>query len=167
MNVLLTENTYCRKLATYLLTFLNEQFEKEIATSSGTVDENTICVRSFRDFDDFSVPLSEFPLLKVYPNRDIYKKGTPFRIVTGTITYSVSYPNLKVLPNLLSWVSYQINLGLLHYSKEDQHLLPPPNNESYVAEYLLSANELTNTVYSFLRFSFQYKDFVSNCGYQV
>ena len=166
MSNFLTRPNSTQKLANYLKTFLNEQFEKEIAMSGGTIGSDTIIVRSFKNYDAINVPLSEFPLLKVYKNRDIFKKGTLFRTSQGTITYSVSYPQLEVLPNLLDWMSYQINLGLMTYEMAENDLLPPPNNEGYVADFLLSANEQTQQVFPFIRFNINFKNFCDQEQYQ-
>jgi hypothetical protein len=166
MSNFLTRPNSTQKLANYLKTFLNEQFEKEILASGGTIGSDTIIIRSVRNVDAINVPLSEFPLLKVYKNRDIFKKGTLFRTSQGTITYSVSYPQLEVLPNLLDWMSYQINLGLMTYEMAENGLLPPPNNEGYVAEYLLSANEQLNVVFPFIRFNINFKNFCDQEQYQ-
>lgn len=165
MNILLRPNT-TQKIANYLKTFINEQFEKEIAASGNTIPQDTIIIRSVSNYDRINVPLSEFPLLKVYKNRDIFKKGTHFRTSQGTITYSVSYPQLDMLPNLLDWVSYQINLGLLNYEMAEQDLLPPPNNEGYSADFLLSANEQLNIVHPFLRFNINFKNFCDVSQYE-
>lgn len=158
MSNILTQPNSTLKIASFLKDHLNSEFAKVVAIQDSGIPEGTVIVRSIRNFDDPTAPMSEFPLLKVYKNRDIYQKGTLFRTSQGTITYAVSYPQLQVLPSLLDWVSYKLNEGLLMYSFTDQHLLPPPNNEQYVAEHLISANELTREVFPFLRFSINFKN---------
>ena len=162
----LTRPNSTQKLANYLHGFINDQFVKETEASNNTIPENTIIIRSVRNYDAFNVPLSEFPLLKVYKNRDVFRKGTFFRTSQGAITYAVSYPQLEILPNLLDWVAYQINAGLLNYAKIEEDLLPMPNNESYSAEYLLSLNELTQTAFPFLRFNINFKNFCDTEQYE-
>lgn len=166
MSNFLTRPNSTQKLANYLQTFLNGQFDKEIEVSNNSIPDNTIIIRSVKNYDAIGIPLSEFPLLKVYKNRDIFKKGTLFRTSQASVTYSVSYPQLEILPNLLDWMSYQINLGLMTYERTEQDLLPPPNNEGYVGEYLLSANELTQAVFPFLRFNINFKNFCDTTQYE-
>lgn len=165
-NSFLTRPNSTQKLANYLYSFLTEQFDKEKEVSNGEIPQDTIIVRSIRNYDAFNVPLSEFPVLKVYKNRDIYRKGTFFRTSQGAITYSVSYPQLEVLPNLLDWVSYQINAGLIHYDKIEEDLLPMPNNEPYSAEHLLTLQEQTQTAFPFIRFNVNFKNFCDHHNYQ-
>jgi len=166
-NSFLTQPNATQKLANFLYTFLNDEFKKEIEVSNNEIPSDTIVVRSVKNYDAFNIPLSEFPLLKVYKNRDVYKKGTFFRTSEGTITYAVSYPQLDLLPNLLDWVSYKINSGLMHYAEIEQELLPNPNNVGYTAEYLLSLNEQTSVVYPFLRFNINFKNFCDIEQYQI
>lgn len=164
-NVLTKKNTP-QKIAEFLFDFLTEEFKKEITASNGSIPNNVIVVKGIRNYDAFDVSLADMPILKVYKTRDNFIKGNAFRISEGAITYALSYPDLKLLPNLLDWVAYKINLGLLTYSRTDQHLLPPPNNQAYVAEYLLSVNEQTNVIYPFLRFNIQFKNFLDTTLYQ-
>lgn len=159
MSNFLLQPSSTKRLAVYLKDFLNTQFQEEIKASNGTINSSVIVVRSYRGYDDFNVPLTEFPLLKVYKNRDIFKRNTLFRSSLGAITYSVNYPDLEILPNLLDWVGFQINKGLLNYEHAEHDLLPPPNNTGYSCEYLLSFNEMTQQVYPFLRFNLEFKNF--------
>jgi hypothetical protein len=167
MASILTNPNSTQKLANYLKTFINERFAEEIALPNSGIPSGTTVIKSVRNYDDPSVPLSDFPLLKVYKNRDIFRKGTLFRNTQGTITYAVSYPQLQVLPNLLDWLSYQINNGLLNYEMAENDLLPPPNDEGYVGEFLISANELTREVHPFLRFQINFKNFCDSQNYQI
>jgi hypothetical protein len=157
-NILTQPNT-TQRIANFLKDHLNEEFAKLVAIPNSGIPTGTTAIKSTRNYDDPSAPMSEFPLLKVYKNRDIFQKGSLFRTSQGTITYAVSYPQLQVLPSLLDWVSYEINHGLLMYARTDHHLLPPPNNEQYVAEFLINANELTREAWPFLRFQINFKNF--------
>ena len=166
MSNFLTRPNSTQKLANYLKTFLNEQFEKEILASNGSIGADTIIIRTVSNYDQIGCSLADLPLLKVYKNRDIFKKGTLFRTSQGTITYTVSYPQLDVLPNLLDWISYQINLGLMTYEMAENDLLPPPNNEGYSSEYLLTLSEQTQQVFPFIRFNINFKNFCDQEQYQ-
>lgn len=161
MTLILGEQEYCYKLAHYLTKELNEAYGRERQKNPSL--PNVYIVRSFRSYDDLGVPLSEFPLLKVYRNTDSFKPGTLFRgPCQGTITYSVSYPNLKELPDLMYWVSWQINKGLLKFFEDPLHQTPNKNlQNNFSSQYLISANEVTNAVYPFLRFTFNFFDYYS------
>jgi hypothetical protein len=167
MSSILTAPNATQKLADFLKTFLNEQFAKEIAASGNDIPANTQVVKTALNWDAPSTPLSDFPLLKVYKNNDFYKKGTLFRESTGTIVYCVSYPQLTVLPNLMDWVSFTLNKGLLYYDKAEQDLLPPPNSDVYTCDYLIMVNDAINAVYPFLKFNIRFKNFCDSQMYTI
>lgn len=166
MSNVLTADNSTSKLATFLRTFLNTQFAKEIVASNGEIPSNTVVIRGVTNWDDPSTPLTDFPLLKVYKNTDNFRKGTTFRESNGAVVYCISYPQLNVLPNLLDWMAYQINLGLLTYERTEQDIFPPINNSGYVAQYLISVNEATQSIYPFLRFDINFKNFCDQHLYQ-
>lgn len=156
---LLGENEYCLKLASFLRDFINREYVKA-RTLNPELQEGLI-VRNIRNYDAVNVPLSEFPLLKVYRLRDTFKRATETTDPTNAaITFSVAYPDLDKLPDLLYWVGKKINLALHSYSKSNLYLLPPPQdrNGDYTVEYLLTANEQLQVVYPFLRVAIQFKD---------
>jgi hypothetical protein len=160
---LLGENEYCRKLSEYLRDYINQKYkekqEKNPSLPSGLIVRNT------RNYDAVNVPLSEFPLLKVYRLRDKFKRaGTTTDPTDAAITYSVAYPDLDKLPDLLYWIGKQINLGLHSYQRSNNDLLPPAqDNRDYTVEYLLTANEQSQVVFPFLRVQIQFKDMQCDC----
>lgn len=159
---LLGENEYCRKLACYLRDFINQKYKaKQIKNPE--LPEGLI-IRNIRNYDAVNVPLSEFPLLKVYRLRDKFKRASETTDPTdAAITYSVAYPDLDKLPDLLYWIGKQVNLGLHSYQRTENNLLPPAqNNRDYTVEYLLTANEQLQVVYPFLRTQIQFKDMQCN-----
>ena len=160
---LLGENEYCRKLACYLRDYINEQYRKA-QEANESLPEGLI-VRNVRNYDAVNIPLSEFPVLKVYRLRDRFKRASETTDPTdAAITFSVSYPDLDVLPDLLYWMGRQINLALHSYARREKSLLPPPqDNRDYVVEYLLTANEQIQAVFPFLRVQIQFKDFIGPC----
>ncbi len=160
---LLGQDEYCRKLACFLRDFINEKY-REVQTANPELPEGLI-VRNIRNYDAVNVPLTEFPLLKVYRLRDQFKRASQTTDFTdAAITYSVAYPDLDRLPDLLYWMGRQINLGLHSYARTEKHLLPPPQeNRDYTVEYLLTANEQLQVVFPFLRTQIQFKDFIGNC----
>lgn len=153
MALILGSSEYCLKLANYLRDYLNKSYAEQVLVN--TELPSSIVVRSIRNYDDPHVPLSEFPLLKVYRNQDQFDRNGLSRNVNATITYSVSYPNLDELPDLLYWASYVINKALVQFNYEHQLLeLPSPN----ISQYMLTVNEVTQAVYPFLRFQIRFLD---------
>ena len=162
MVLILGANEYCNKLANYLRDYLNLAYSKEVANNTDL--PSGIVVRSTRNWDDPSVPLSEFPLLKVYRNSETFDRGGLSRDTTATITYSVSFPNLEELPDLLYWVSYVLNKGLIQYQLENKSLVDFPSETTNVAQYLLTASDFNNAVYPFLRMQIRFLDDCMNYG---
>jgi hypothetical protein len=162
MATILGNQEYCSKLAKYLADYLNQSYANEV--TKNTELPSGIIVRSTRNWDDPSVPLSQFPLLKVYRNSDTFDRGGLSRDTTATITYSVSYPNLETLPDLLYWASYVINKGLIRYQYTNKSLIDFPSEQSNQAQYLLTVSESSNAVYPFLRFQIRFLDDCLNFG---
>jgi hypothetical protein len=54
----------------------------------------------------------------------------------------------------------------MSYEMIENDLLPPPNNEGYSAEYLLSLNEAQSAVFPFIRFNINFKNFCDQENYQ-
>jgi hypothetical protein len=159
--LILGEKEYCYKLGSFLTDELNQAYER-LRLRRPTELPKSIVVKTFRNFDDVNVPLSEFPLLKVYRSSEMFRPGTSFRDVTGTITYSVSYPDLRTLPDLLYWVSYKLHYLMEKYDLTVNEGLPQRDiQQNHNTQYLLTANELSQPIYPFLRFSFQFPDYYS------
>jgi hypothetical protein len=159
---LIGQEEYCYKLAVFLRDYINTKYN-EAREVNPELPEGTI-IRNIRNYDAVNVPLSDFPLLKVYRLRDTFKRASFTTDPTdAAITFSVAYPDLDRLPDLLYWMGRQLNMALHSYAKRDLHLLPPPqDNRDYVVEYLLTANEQMQVVYPFLRIQIQFKDICSN-----
>jgi hypothetical protein len=155
---LIGENEYCLKLARFLRDFVNNEYVKLRETRPELKDG--LVIRNIRNYDAVNIPLSEFPILKVYRLTDTFKRATETTdFTTGAITYSVVYPDLDKLPDLLYWIGRKLNIGLHSYSRRDLNLQPPPQeNRDYTVNYLLTANEQMQVVYPFLRIQFQFKD---------
>jgi hypothetical protein len=159
---LIGQEEYCYKLAVFLRDYINTKYN-EAREVNPELPEGTI-IRNIRNYDAVNIPLSDFPLLKVYRLRDTFKRASFTTDPTdAAITFSVAYPDLDRLPDLLYWMGRQLNMALHSYAKRDLHLLPPPqDNRDYVVEYLLTANEQMQVVYPFLRIQIQFKDICSN-----
>jgi hypothetical protein len=154
--MILGENEYCYKLAKYLQDYLNLSFSKLSETRDDLT--NQIVVRSIRNWDDPGISVKEFPCLKVYRNNDSFDRGGNSRTSLGTITYSVSYANLKEIPDLMYWVSYKLNQGLNQFHYETKSFVDFPPKQGNQASYLLTASEFTQSIYPFLRFQIRFLD---------
>jgi hypothetical protein len=157
----LIRESYTQKVVTFLANHLNKKLQEEAATQPELVD--VLAVRTTRSWDDPRFPLSDCPILKCYKINDSYKFGTLFRNSNARIVYIVSYPNLEVLPNLLDWVSYHINEGLLTFDMIEPNVLAFTNNQPYNANYLLTASEANQAIYPFLSFDISFKNYYDNC----
>lgn len=157
----------CKHLADYLkeelnkayINFLNTSEEIEEFAPNAAQQNPEPIVRSTRFYDSLNVPLSEFPLLKVYRQNEDFRAGTIYSESDVVITYNASYPNVDRLPGLLHWVAININSILLAYTL-DFPLKSPLNvrQRGYRADYRLMTNTVTNSVYPFLRFTLKLRD---------
>lgn len=159
--LVLGDKEFCYDLAQYLRDRLNERYQEERDKNTSLPD--IIVVKNIRNFDDINIPLSEFPLLKVYRTSESYRPGTLYTTCRAAITYSVTYPDLKTLPDLMYWMSKQINFLIHEYNKSRKQLLPSKiQNQNYSAQYSLMANDLSQAVYPFLRFDIGFEDLYQN-----
>jgi len=134
-------------LAQYLQTNINASYPSKVV------------IRSIRGYDAVNVPISDFPLLKVFRLYDNYKRNTEFSLSTGIITYSLSFPDVEQLPGILKWMADSINHYLLQYELDTfRTMLPTTNQFGYRAEYRLTKDEITNSVYPYLRFNISLRD---------
>jgi hypothetical protein len=156
MSLLLGDHDYCELLANYLRDSVNEKYSRVVANNPSLPGQYVI--NGVRYFDDPSVPLSEFPLLKVYRNTDIFDGATPYRTTQATITYSVAYPSLDELPDLLSWMSFALNKSLVEFSYERNDVFDLQQNNRRTFQHLLMFNDVINAVHPFLRTSITFKD---------
>jgi hypothetical protein len=153
---MLYPNEYCRYLSLYLKDYLNSEYAQARLENPSLPD--ALIVRTAKEYDAINIPLSEFPLLKVYRGRDSYRKGTTIKDVSATLTYSLSYPELDVLPDLLTWVSEKLNYAFMAFQRDEKSLLYTQNPSPLSVQYLLMANEQTRTVYPFLRADFTFRE---------
>lgn len=159
--LILGKKEFCYDLAVFLRDRINERYAYERTLNPDLPD--IVVVKNIRNFDDINIPLSEFPLLKVYRTTDTFKGGTLLDNARAAITYSVSYPNLETLPDLLYWMGKQINFLMHEYNKSHKHLFPTKIfNQTYTAQYALMANDLSQSVYPFLRFDIGFEDLYQN-----
>jgi len=157
----------CKHLADYLREKLNEAHIEflntsdeigEVAPKAPQQNPEPI-VRSTRSYDALNVPLSEFPLIKVYRQDDSFRAGTIYFESSVVITYNAAYPDIERLPGLLHWVSVNVNSILIAYALEFPLKMPlDVRQRGNRAEYRLMTNSITNSVYPFLRFTLKLRD---------
>ena len=157
-----TKHDYCYVLAEYLRDALNRKYQCEVDHNPDL--EKRVVVRGIRSYDDPSVSIQEFPLLKVYTNQDVYKGVTPYRNTALTITYSTSYSDLQELPDLLSWVSYCLHLSVNEFKYENIDAFDMRNPAPFTVQRLLT--QVGNTVFPFLRANLTVKDTKAICHFE-
>ena len=166
--LILGEHEYCQRLADHIRDSVNTQYfrivEQRQALDPLTSFSKKIVIQTTRNFDDPSVPLSAFPLLKVFRNQDTFDGVTPYRMTSATISYSVAYPDLQELPDLLYWASWAINTALVEWSYDHNDTFDLKNNNRRNFQYLLTVNEVTQAIYPFIRASIMFKDNLTICA---
>ena len=152
--ILGTKHEYCYLLATYLRDSLNLKYQ-EIVDKNPSLPKRVV-VRGIRNYDDPSVTVSEFPLLKVFRNQDTFDGVTPYRTTAATITYSTSYSDLEELPDLLYWVSFALQESFTEFKYTQNDVFDLRNRQPFNTQYLLT--QVGNTIYPFLRANIIFKD---------
>ena len=107
----------------------------------------------------------EYPALKVFRmscDSYRYKDGNGVRICNIVIEYSLGYPVLEILPNLLNWVDYHIQQLLLDYEyaefpqgkaiQQDLRYMPDRS------EYRTGVSPTTQEEFPFLRLIVRLRD---------
>ena len=121
----------------------------------GQKDFRINLVNGIRDFDTYNVPLTEFPLLKVYRTSDIFKPDTAKKISTIKIEYCLSYPNQenlssvcnninKYIHHVINSLESQINLSIIKNDRQSVYkIVGGANSQSVfgVVEYVFSIIE--------------------------
>lgn len=143
----------CHSLALYLAEGLN----KKLITDTNT---NEVAVRSIRTYDALSVPLEQFPLLKVYRLTDVFRPNTIHCNSSAVITYSLTFTDAERLTGILKWTTNALNLLLLEYNMEfPDYIKPVPSPlGGYRFEYRTFANDVIKQAYPFLRVNITLKD---------
>lgn len=112
-----------------------------------------------------NISLNEMPALKVFrmsTESHRYKDGNGVRLCNVVIEYSLGYPVLEILPNLLNWTDYHIHQLLLDYEyvefpqgkaiQKDLRYFPDRS------EYRTGVNTLTQEEFPFLRLIVRLRD---------
>ena len=132
------------KVLTKIVTFIKEELNR-----NNPID-NTIVVKSTRNYDAFNVPIQDFPLLKIYRQRTNYLNNNK-RISSIQLQYGLVLPDQERLVPYLNWVDNQIN-KILSQSIWRIDVFIDKNSKN--CDYRVLINELGIPVYSFLRFNF-------------
>lgn len=133
-----------------IVNLLKEKINKESFETKGIN-----LVIGTRSFDDFNVPLNEYPLLKVFRTMDVFTAEKDLVISNIVVRYCLSYPDLNSLAPLCNYVAQ-----LIHYFLNDLQSslnIELIRNERR-AEYLAINNTQSNAVYYFLSYYFSIKE---------
>lgn len=127
-------DTASKTIAEYLFTGLNETFYNALR---GNI------VKSYRHFNDIYPPLTDFPLLKVYPTQESgYTEFSREAITQYTIDYIMAFPKLKSVPDVSVFVAKEIKRLLLAGSYgEPQVFQLDPNSRLNVSYDTAVASE--------------------------
>jgi hypothetical protein len=144
-NILVDETL--EKIALYLKTYLNKAVPEDLKT------KGILAVRTTMTADYMNVPLTEYPVLKLYRLSSQYKRDLSLRTSMIALTYSLSYPHLKAVPGLLNFIDYHMMNALINWQFDeecmpyDYKLRMLPQN----TEYRLLYNSFTQETTPFLR----------------
>lgn len=128
---------------------------KERLNYYGQKDFKINLVNGIRDFDTYNVPLTEFPLLKVYRVTDIFKPDIAKKISIIKIEYCLSYPNQenlssvcnninKYIHHVINSLETQINLSIIKSERQSAYKIVGGSNSQSVfgvVEYVFSIIE--------------------------
>lgn len=164
---LLGNNEYCINLANFLIENLNRKYrelrEYKLRQEGVNLPLDAV-VRSVYNYDKINISLSECPVLKVYRTADAYKPGRTTSVTNARIAYILSLPDTDRLPDLLTWISKQINILLLEYQRTNRHLQPRDDKVGYRCNYqILEINNL-QAIYPFIVFDISFNDTNNGMG---
>lgn len=145
-------------LGTFIKNTLNERGRAEFQRRPDHYDgQIPNVVNAMYPLDFPSVSNLEYPVLKLQrlscTSFRYGGNGNGVRNCNISITYSVTHPVLKLIPNLLNWVDYHIQQMLLEY--ELAHPEKPVDKsllyQADRSEYRTMVNNMTQVEYPFLR----------------
>lgn len=137
------------RLGTYIADGINQDYNQRYPQE--------IAIRDILDYDAVNVDISRFPLLKLYRQSDNYEvmdRGDSSAI----IAYCLTYPQQEKLPGLIKYISKAINtmLDCYHYDHEECNSNVLLGERK--AEYRIMVSEVSNAIYPFLRFNFNFRE---------
>jgi len=141
-------DNFCLDLGKYLADGLNCYFSK--------YDIDSLAVKDIIAYDAVNVDLSRFPILKVFRLKDRFSSSG--NQGQGVIYYCLSYPDLDLLPGLISWVSAVINELLKSFSSQHENCDRSIKEEIRDHEYRLMVNAAGEPVWAFLRINFTFME---------
>ena len=124
------KDTLTTKVAKYITDALNSYLERynKLYPAEKKWDKAVV---GYRDYDAFDVPLSDFPLIKVYRVADSFRKGSKKSATILRISYCLAYPQLEELSSLMQWAAKVINEVLLDVENElNLEIVPEGGNRA-------------------------------------
>lgn len=126
---------------------LCHNFGHFLANELNAAYPDAVVVRSMRTYDAVNLAIMAFPLLKVFRTQDLYKYQTTHRTSSITISYNITFPQVEQLPGLLSFVSEQLNYGVLKYGRTARADFPADMRTPLVVDYRIMQNDIIQQVY--------------------
>jgi hypothetical protein len=128
---------------------------KERLNYYGQKDFGFDIVNGIRDYDTYNVPLTEFPLLKVFRISDTFKPDNAKKVSTIKIEYCLSYPtqeNLssicnninKYIHHIINSLETHLNLSIMKNDRQSLYKIVSGGNAQTVycvVEYVFSIIE--------------------------
>lgn len=122
-------------------------------------------VRSLYYAEQPNISIIENPSLCVYRlscDSFRYKGGNGVRTCQVVIQYTLDYPNLESLPNILNWVDFHVHQLLLNYEYEEFVAGKPIQEDLRFipdrTEYRTQVNVMTTESYPYLRWLIRLRD---------
>ena len=113
---------------------------------------NINLVNSVRYFDDPNVPLTDYPMLKVFRTTDLFFPQSTKQTSQLTLRYCLSYEQMDQIAPLTAIISKLLNSILNDsFSKIQIEILSKPQR----AEYRTLYSENLSAVYAFLNYYFE------------
>lgn len=142
-------------------TFLNVSVAPNslLLTPYSLLSKLVMC-RDTRSYDAVNVPLSCFPLVKVFRQKERVDSSGVVE-VDLTIGYAMSFTDEDKLPGGMHWVARHIDAMLGFWSQIDNscpfQILP--KDEKMNIEYRIMVDNLQNPVYTYLRITLSAREF--------
>ena len=129
---------------------VSEKIAKYLQKTLNSAHPGIIIVKSVAAYDKFEVPLSDYPLLKVYRLSDQFYERTELRRTSMVAAYCLALPDHEQLAGITNVIADEINSALTKLHTETGYLTQGENR----AEYRTLMNEQGIPVYAFLRVYF-------------
>jgi hypothetical protein len=135
------------EMGNYFKTRLNELLPNNYK------EKNNLLVRNIYTIDFPNIPLTEYPILKIYRNATYHSRDSNVRTSRISMWYSTTFQALKNLPGILNFVDYWIIYILREYQFSQEQMPYDFKMKSMPdsTDYLISLNDLNQPYFISLR----------------